>query len=52
MDPEETITIKKKEYVFLLQDSAILQALLVFGVDNWEKYDEAIDYVAKDLNKI
>lgn len=38
---EETVTISKKEYDDLLADSKFLSLLEMFGVDNWEGYDEA-----------
>lgn len=41
MTTEETITITKKEYNSLLEDSKWLQALEGAGVDNWQGYDYA-----------
>jgi len=41
MNTEETITITKKEYESLLEDSKWLQALEGAGVDNWSGYDYA-----------
>lgn len=41
MNAEETITITKKEYESLLEDSKWLQALNSAGVDNWGGYDYA-----------
>lgn len=38
---EETITITKKEYKKLVEDSAFLDALSAAGVDNWDGYDHA-----------
>ncbi len=38
---EETVTISKKEYESLLEDSKKLTALKNAGVDNWEGYDYA-----------
>ena len=38
---EETVTISKKEYESLLEDSKKLTALENAGVDNWEGFDEA-----------
>jgi hypothetical protein len=38
---EETVTISKKEYESLLEDSKKLTALENAGVDNWEGYDYA-----------
>lgn len=40
---EETITISKKEYESLLEDSKKLQALEGAGVDNWQGYDYAME---------
>lgn len=40
---EETITITKKEYESLLEDSKKLQALEGAGVDNWQGYDYAME---------
>jgi len=41
MNTEETITITKKEYNSLLEDSEWLQALEGAGVDNWDGFDYA-----------
>lgn len=41
METEETITITKKEYISLLEDSKWLQCLENTGVDNWDGYDYA-----------
>lgn len=38
----DTVTISKKEYESLLDDSLMLQALEEAGVDNWQWYPEAI----------
>lgn len=38
---EEMITITKKEYDSLVEDSNFLLALQSAGVDNWCGYDEA-----------
>jgi len=40
---EETVTISKKEYESLLEDSEKLSALEAAGVDNWEGYDDAME---------
>ena len=40
---EETVTISKKEYESLLEDSKKLTALENAGVDNWQGYDYAIE---------
>lgn len=42
---EITITITRKEYDELLEDSKILQALYAGGVDNWEWYDDSLEGV-------
>jgi hypothetical protein len=42
-DQEETVTITKKQYQELLDDSLILNCLRNNGVDNWEWYGEAMD---------
>lgn len=39
---EETITITKREYDDLVNDSIFLKALMSVGVDNWEGYSEAV----------
>lgn len=38
---KEMITISKKEYLELKEDSAFLSCLEYYGVDNWEFYYEA-----------
>jgi len=45
---EETITITRKEYKELKEDSDFLQALRAAGVDNWDGYDYAIDILNED----
>lgn len=40
---EETITITKKEYDSLIEDSKFVRALEAAGVDNWEGYGIAQD---------
>ena len=47
---EETITIKKTEYDDLIENSKKLEALEDCGVDNWEGYDEALEYL-EDMEK-
>lgn len=39
---EETVTITKKHYNDLLEDSRLLQCLQNAGVDNWDWYSEAL----------
>lgn len=41
MNTEETITISRKEYDSLLEDSAWLNCLQNAGVDNWCGWDYA-----------
>lgn len=40
---EETITISKKEYDQLIDDSKFLECLRGAGVDNWDGYDFALE---------
>ena len=42
---EETITITKKEYESLKEDSKFLEALRAGGVDSWCGYDYACEMV-------
>lgn len=42
-DVQETVTITKKEYERLLEDSDWLSCLEQAGVDNWDGWDYAID---------
>jgi len=39
----ETVTISKKEYEELLDDSRLLNCLRNAGVDNWDGWDFAIE---------
>lgn len=39
---DDFIRISVKHYKELIEQSAMLEALQVAGVDNWEGYDEAI----------
>lgn len=49
MNAKETVTIPKKEYDELLDDSHLLNCLRAVGVDNWQGWDDAIDmYNNKD----
>ena len=48
MDPEETITILKSEYDRLTEDQRWLRALEGAGVDNWEGFDIAQDYLEEE----
>lgn len=38
----EMVTLSKKEYDELVEDSMFLEALRMNGVDNWDWYDEAV----------
>lgn len=40
---EELITISRKQYESLLEDSIFLSYLETCGVDNWSGYDYACD---------
>ena len=40
---EETVTISKKEYESVLEDSKKRTALENAGVDNWQGYDYAME---------
>lgn len=51
MNTEETITITKKEYQSLLQDSRKLAALENGGVDNWEWYSESLKELWEEENQ-
>lgn len=42
MGDDETVTITKKEYDQLIEDSRILDALRWARVDNWQGYDDAM----------
>lgn len=48
---EETITITKSEYDELTNDSKMLGCLDACGVDNWEGYDIALEYLEDMENK-
>jgi hypothetical protein len=39
---EEFVTITKKEYEELVEDSKLLRCLRACGVDNWEGFSEAL----------
>lgn len=43
MEPEETVTITRKEYESLLDDRRWRSALESGGVDNWEWYSESLE---------
>jgi hypothetical protein len=40
---EGTVTITKKQYEGLLDDSDFLEALRQAGVDNWDGWDHAVE---------
>jgi hypothetical protein len=46
----EMISIPKKEYDRLVDDSVMLNALMVAGVDNWAGYSEALAAAAEDAD--
>lgn len=41
-EPEEMVTITKKEYESLLDDAKWRQALEMGGVDNWDWYHDSL----------
>ena len=43
MNQEETVTIHKKVYESLIDDSFMLQCLENAGVDNWSGYEYAME---------
>lgn len=45
---EEMITIPKKEYDMLVEESDFLEALRTAGVDNWEGYEYAFRILEGD----
>jgi hypothetical protein len=45
---EPTVTISKKEFDELVADQDFLNALHVAGVDNWEGYDFAREFLDND----
>jgi len=47
-DKEEMITITKKEYNELMEDSVLLSFLNAAGVDNWDGYEYAIDMMEEN----
>lgn len=46
---ENTITISKKEYDQLIERSETLAALEAAGVDNWEGYDYAMEFIKEKV---
>ncbi len=47
MSYEKYVDIKEKDYLALLEDQRFLRALEAAGVDNWEGYGIAQDYLEK-----
>lgn len=45
---DDMVTIPKKEYDKLFNDSEFLNALRAAGVDNWEGYSEALKLIQED----
>ena len=48
MDTNETITISLKEYKRLIESQKMLSALRCGGVDSWEGYEEAVNFVEEE----
>ena len=46
---EETITISKRVYENLLSNKKELEILYEFGVNDWEKYEKAMEIFDNDL---
>lgn len=46
---EEMVTISKKEYSELLENTEFLNALQAAGVDNWDGFDYAIDILNGEI---
>lgn len=44
MKTNETVTIDVSEYLYLRQNSALLEALQGGGVDNWDGYDFSLEH--------
>jgi hypothetical protein len=51
MSDEKTVTISKEEYESLLEDSQFLAALRAAGVDNWDGYSEAFEYLDEEAEE-
>ena len=43
MSDDKKISISEEEYETLLNDSIFLNCLQMMGVDNWDRYDDAIE---------
>lgn len=44
----DTITLHIERYNELIESEKILEALQIAGVDNWDGYDIAMEYLEKD----
>ena len=42
---DRLVTITKKDYNILTKQSEILQALIAYGVNNWDGYSDALDSI-------
>lgn len=51
MENQEMVTITKKEYEELLNDSAFLSCLEACGVDNWSGYSDARQMLEEEEEK-
>lgn len=47
-NPDNTVTISLSEYNELIEDQELLQALQAAGVDNWDGYDLALEFLRED----
>ena len=50
LSTEDTVTISRKEYDSLNEDSEFLGALRGAGVDNWDGYDLANEMLYGDID--
>jgi len=46
--PENDVTIPEEDYEELLRESALLTALIKAGVEEWEGYEIAREYLEED----
>lgn len=44
----ERVTLTKERYEELLQAEKVLAALYATGVDNWERYNDALDILGDE----
>lgn len=51
MNASDTVTISKEEYDKLLEDSIFLNCLERAGVDNWDGYEVAQEYMGWNLDE-